>query len=69
MKKSIGAIALVLAVFSMLYFSGTALADKASLDISPSTQTVDVSDATVANFVVDQMNSGSVSIWPEILDH
>lgn len=59
MKKTIGAIALVLAVFSMLYMSNTAFADKATISIAPSTQTVDLSLGTVANFEVTDLGGAS----------
>jgi hypothetical protein len=59
MKKTIGAIALVLAVFSMLYMSNTAFADKAAVRIAPSYEVIDVSDATVANFQITDMDGAS----------
>lgn len=63
MKKAIGALALVLVVFSTLYLSTDAFASKAALKIAPQTEVVDVSDLDVANFqVVDMSGFSSVSI-------
>ncbi len=50
MKKITSTLAVVLAVFSLFYFSDTALAGKAALATAPNSQAVSVSASDMANF-------------------
>jgi hypothetical protein len=57
MKKVTGILAIILAVFSMLYLSNTAFADKAAISVGPNKMTVDVSLGTGAGFIVSDLDN------------
>jgi len=59
MKKITGAIALILAVFSLFYFSNTAMASKAAIEAGPSSQTVDLSSKIDASFNITNLDGAS----------
>lgn len=63
MKKLTGIFVLVLALFSMFYYSNTALANKAVIPVSPAKQTIDVSLGIGASFTISGLDgASSVSI-------
>lgn len=67
MKKSIGAFALILALFSVFYLSNTALAGKATIPVSPNKQTIDVSLGTGGSFTISGLDGAtnvSVQVKP-----
>lgn len=60
MKKAIGALALVLVVFSTLFLSTDAFAGKAAkVAAGPQTQTVDVSSGVHASFNITNLNGAT----------